>query len=356
MTPVSPRHDWSVIDIDDSHERQVRALFEHVFEQPMSPALWQWKYGGGRGVGVGALSPSGEMLAHYGGTRRDVHFFDHPLPTLQIGDVMVAAEGRAALAHKGPFGLVTEAFLERHLDSGHNAVLGFGFPSARHMRLGERLGHYAEVDPVYEISWPLLHGSAGAGGFVGSGAPKLELAAIDWIDVGTNGRLDSLWEGMRNDLRNHVVPTRNSVWWRHRFSEHPGGCYQCYWLHDPLQQSPMGAVAVRVPSSLSVQAGGVRTVELLDWISPVAEVKRVIDASKDIAISHNAPHLMGWFSGAVAARFAADDLSTRALACTAGVTVRRGSSLKSELAQNSVPSVARLQHKWWLTGGDTDFR
>ena len=63
---------WSVVDMDAGQLGEVQSLFQRVFKHTMSEGLWCWKYAGGRGVAVGARAPSGELLAHYGGTLRSV--------------------------------------------------------------------------------------------------------------------------------------------------------------------------------------------------------------------------------------------------------------------------------------------
>ena len=151
----SGRSGWRLVSVGDERAEDMSELFEKVFAQTMSPELWRWKYAGGRGMAVGALSPQGVLLAHYGGTRRDLQLGKSVYKAVQIGDVMVAAEGRSALSGKGPFGLVTEAFLDKHIKDATDTAFGFGFPSPRHMRLGQRLGHYQEVERIYELTWVL---------------------------------------------------------------------------------------------------------------------------------------------------------------------------------------------------------
>ena len=190
---------WSVVDMDAGQLGEVQSLFQRVFKHAMSESLWCWKYAGGRGVAVGARAPSGELLAHYGGTLRSVLLMGHPTLAVQIGDVMVAQEGRAALSHKGPFGMVVQAFFERHVGVGTGPALGFGFPNARHMRLGERLGHYAQVDKIFELTWPMGEHFGGSGGhLLRSGATA---KPVDWADPATALVLDTLWKGMKRDLR-----------------------------------------------------------------------------------------------------------------------------------------------------------
>jgi len=58
---------------------EVQPLFERSFEVPFSAAVWEWKYGNGRGRAVSARQ-EGELIAHYGGAPRDILFFSVTAP------------------------------------------------------------------------------------------------------------------------------------------------------------------------------------------------------------------------------------------------------------------------------------
>ena len=361
---------WSVVDIDQSQISEVQSLFQRVFKHALSERLWRWKYDQGRGAAVGARAPSGELLAHYGGTFRTVLFMGHPTLAVQIGDVMVAQEGRAALAHKGPFGMVVQAFLQRYIGSGADpelgtaAALGFGFPNARHMRLGERLGHYAQVDTLFELTWRIGAQSvkhlARNGVFSRVFRAKSRTHAMDWADPATAVVLDKLWGEMKSDLRHLAVPCRDSAWWRYRYANHPEHQYQCYLVQAPWTGRVLGALVLRRhiangSASGAHTVGGTESVwELMDWLAPATQTPAMLQAALHIVAANHGGSLMGWFSSNIRAAFSGAG-ATEHEVCSVGVTAPNENHT-FHLTRDFSPSVADLSGKWWLTGGDTDFR
>jgi len=58
---------------------------------------------------------------------------------------MVDAMGIKSLTRKGPFFSLVSIFLEQHIGYGREALLGFGFPNQKHMKIATLLGLYSEV-------------------------------------------------------------------------------------------------------------------------------------------------------------------------------------------------------------------
>lgn len=341
---------WTVVDVGTEQSGEMRALFQRVFGHSLSEGLWCWKYDGGRGVAVGARSPVGELLAHYGGTLRRVFFLGHPALAVQIGDVMVASEGRAMLSHKGPFGMVAQAFLTRNVGSERGPVLGFGFPNARHMRLGEKLAHYAQVDKMFELSWLVQGSGRGLLSLLRSG---IRVNPIDWADSSTTARLDKLWSQMQLDLHGFVLPMRDSSWWRHRYANHPEHRYLCFWVRSRWSRRTLGAVVLRVQTTADANGDNTVRWELMDWLAPLSQTTAMQRAAMGVVCSEGGTALMGWFSSSVKEQFT-DSGAVVEEVCAVGVTVPEGQVFSIE--KGFAPSVAALQGKWWLTGGDTDFR
>jgi hypothetical protein len=339
---------WAVVDIGLKQMEDMRNLFQHVFGHPLSERLWRWKYDDGRGVAVGARAPDGALLAHYGGTFRTILFFGHPALTVQVGDVMVAREGRALLSHKGPFGMVMQGFLKQHIGVGRGPVLGFGFPNARAMRLGVLLDQYVRVDTVHELSWPVEkpvnHWRQRLfGAFV---------SPVDWSDSSTAATLDTLWARMSRDLAGCIVPVRDSKWWSHRYANHPDYHYECFWVRSrwPVRRT-LGAVVLRAHQSATT-SGSVGVWELMDWLCPVADTQAMLQAAKDVVLARGGASLMGWFSSAARAQFSG---AAAQEVCAVSVTAP-SNGRDYALGREGSSSVTSLGNKWWLTSGDTDFR
>lgn len=340
---------WSVEDMRAEDVQEVRALFGRVFGHPLSDALWSWKYAENRGFGVGARSPDGELLAHYGGTLRQLYVLGHAVTAVQIGDVMVAQEGRAALSFKGPFGLAAEAFLSRHVGILDGPAMGFGFPNARHMRLGERLGHYARVDKIHELTWAL----EGKGMSDGSKA-DLCTECVDWLSDSTDSEINQLWQRMQADLVGFVVPVRNAAWMRHRYAQHPDHPYACFWVRRVLKGDVLGFFVLRARGDVLNEQGAVETWELLDWVARLGDAELVVHAARGMLAEAGAKRLMGWFSESIRQRVV-DTGATVQEACEAAVTVP-GETGGFLVADGCSLLVSDIQGIWWLTGGDTDFR
>src|SRR5690606_3695774 len=118
----------------------------------LSPELWRWKYA--QAESAATLTWRGEeLIAHYGGTPRQVRYFGEPLLAVQITDVMVKLSGRKAVGKVNPFFLSTSHFLDSFIGYDRRFLVAFGLPSLRHLKLAERMGLYAEVGRMTECVW-----------------------------------------------------------------------------------------------------------------------------------------------------------------------------------------------------------
>ncbi|NJO15278.1 MAG: GNAT family N-acetyltransferase [Thioploca sp.] len=93
---------WQVLEITSNDQAAVRTLFERVFKNQMSKALWEWKYGHERGMAMAAWK-KGRIVAHYGGVLRELCYFGVPKTGVQIADVMVDKKERGILTRHGPY-------------------------------------------------------------------------------------------------------------------------------------------------------------------------------------------------------------------------------------------------------------
>lgn len=330
------RTDWQVSDLSLPDSADVRALFESVFGSVMSAALWHWKYADGRGVAVGARAPDGALQAHCGGTRRVVLDGGQPIQAVQAGDMMVSPQGRSQLSHRGPFGLITDAFLDRHVGYDAAHLICFGFPNERHMRLGERLGIYTRMDEVLELLWPV---PTAAASWLARSRRPFGMAPLHWADPTSTDRLNRLWAVMAADLRDCVVPQRDADWWRHRYANHPEHDYRCFWVYSRWTRRTLGVVALKVGHSAQPW-------ELMDWLAPLDRAALMVQAACQVAGQAGAPAVMGWFSRRVVQQIKATQGAAQH-ACSVGLNTSR---------HRPGPGVERFLDRWWLTGGDTDFR
>lgn len=318
---------WRVGRVGPGQAAAMRTLFAEVFHNPMSEALWHWKYGDGRGTGIGVWEGE-RLIAFYGGIGMNILFFGAPQSAAQSCDVMVAPAGRATLSRRGPLFLVIATYLENQLGYGNPHLLGVGFPSARHNGPAFRLGLYGgPVGRILELSWPAARDRSSS---------EFSIRPLDL--AGTAGRTDAdaCWAAMRADLGNMIVRVRDAGTLRHRYLGHPEKTYQLFAVRQPLSGGRLGLFVLRRDAE-----GGC---ELMDLIGPLAAMPQLVAAARDAAASLGAERLFGWFVDSIQ-QFVGPDATAKDI----DVIVPAN-------AWTDGPPIASMVGKWWLTGGDTDFR
>lgn len=331
---------WHGVEVGEQDLEEVRALFAQVFGTEMAPQLWHWKYGGGRGLATGTRSDDGALLAHYGGTVRTLLMGGVPMGCVQVGDVMVAPQVRGILSRRGPFATAARRLIEGHIGTPLGFACGFGFPNERAARLGKLLGLYVPACRVLQLHWPQWQGWR-----EWVARWQWRLTPVDWSDARTDARLGALWTRLRQGLpiRDWVVPQRDAAWWRHRFANHPQGHYRCFWVHRRFSTRALGAVVLR-PGAAEGDA-----CELLDWLALPQDAPALLAAVRS-QCARCGVGTMAWLSESLAQEVlpaAALSDARSETACTAIWSVRRSPTLL-------LPDA--MGRRWWLTGGDTDFR
>jgi len=316
---------WRLGWIGERHLPQVQSLFREVFGQDLSPALWAWKYGPGKGEALGVWREN-KLVAHYGGLPRDIHLFGQRRKAVQIGDVMVAPTERGVLTRKGPFFLSAATYLEQRIGYDTPHLLGFGFPNERHMRLAERLGLYGEVDRLVEMTWP----SVPCRRSLLTRVRPLRRNEQDWAAI------DRLWTEMAADLAGAIVGVRDAAHILHRYLQHPEKQYQVMLVLNRLSNRPHGLIVLRREGERS---------ELMDVVGPLRAIPLLIATARKMAGCSGAKTLFCWITASHCAWFQAAGGTVQAL------DIRIPSSVWTP-----GPSIAELQGKWWLMSGDTDFR
>ena len=325
---MSARSRWRIAPLEFQHRSAMQALFARVFGHPMSDALWQWKYGNGRGHAIGVWNEHGQLIAHYAGFRRAVLNAGQAVDAVQIGDVMVEKTSRAInLGRRGAFFQAAARFLESYIGYGKPYLIGFGFPNARAMRVAARLGLYADTGGLSQVTWPVAVNAPPP-----LGIELREIAAVDdplWIAV------DPLWAGMRLELRDAIVGVRDADWLRHRYLAHPDRPYR---VGIAMTQSgePIGIIVLRAQ-------GGI--VEWMDVIGTTVTLPALVAQARWSAATMGGNTLMMWVSHPFAGEFArhggtATELDVR-IPCN---------------VWSPGPDASGLRDRWFLLGGDTDFR
>ena len=294
-------------------------LFEDCFRQPFDTAWWRWKYRAPRNPSL-ALVDDGRAVAHYGGMPRRLLMFGEPVPGMQVGDVMVHPQARGGLARRGAFHRLMCAFSEREVGYGRPALVGFGFPNLRALQLGEALGVYSAVDRVVELRWPALVAAATA-------LRRLESTAPD-----AAGTIERAWALMRPHLARMLAGERDSAWWLERYGGHPAAPYAT-WL---IEGERPAAVVVRQREE---------ALEWIDFVGPLDLLPVAREAARALAAAAGKPEIFAWLSSSAAALLR--DASAREVDIEVGVPT---------CVHTPGPAPETLRGRWFLFGGDTDFR
>ncbi|PSJ17241.1 GNAT family N-acetyltransferase [Nitrosomonas supralitoralis] len=322
---TTPQWRLHLLKADQQHE--MFDLFEKTFHHPMTPAVWQWKYGSHSNLGMGVWRKD-KLIAHYGGLARNILFFGQPQTAVQIADVMVDANERGILTKRGPFFLMTATFLEHYIGYGKPFLIGFGFPNERHMKIAERHGLYGEVGKMVEISWSPL-----------SKFPhwRTRLTPVTALDDGHVTQIvNDCWQQMARDLQTAVVGVRDCAYVIHRYLNHPAQHYQVVLIKNRFGGRARGVLILRHDE---------HGCEIVDIIAPLIEIPLLVLHARRLAGISGHRRVFCRITENFAACFA-----------IAGGTQQMLDIRIPASTWDAAPSIDSLRNHWWLMSGDTDFR
>jgi SAM-dependent methyltransferase len=317
---------WQVLEITSNDREAVRSLFERVFKNQMSQALWEWKYAQGRGMAMAAWK-KGQIVAHYGGVIRELWYFGVPKTGVQIADVMVDKKERGILTRHGPYFLAGATFPEYYAGYGNRILLGFGFPTTRAIRVAELLSLYAEVGKMTEIRWSTQ-----------SGWPHLwtRIRHLHFLEPAAVRELvNQLWNQMQGDFKAAIIGVRDGDYVQHRYISHPLKHYDILLVSNRFGGRPLGIVVLYREAEVC---------KLLDIIAPLNQLNTLIKQTRRIVGRWGIPTLSLW----ITENFV--DLFTQTGGEAYPLDVRIPHCIWYE-----GPPVSEVRGKWWLMGGDTDF-
>ncbi|WNL40131.1 GNAT family N-acetyltransferase [Halomonas sp. PAMB 3232] len=309
---------WATVDDTPALLR----LFERSFGATMSLDEWRWKYRFADSPGVVCVD-NGELVAFNGGMPRPVFVDGQRHRAVQMGDVMVDPAYRGILTRKGPFYRVVQAFFSDKVGETLDYRYAFGFPHARHARLGRALSLYCETDVIRAAEW--------------SPQPKRRLLTtarpLTPQDAAT---VDALWQTMREALPEVAIGERDSRWLDHRYRQVPGRNYLQWLVVERLTKRPVGICVLRQHE---------RQVELLDLVAPPKALPRVVESARHLTARLGCDTLTAWLSPSVASALAASGAQLTDTDVVVPGSQVNGKALGLE-----------VENRWWLMGGDTDFR
>lgn len=317
---------WRLRFLQNDDHPPMQALFSQTFQQEMPDKLWQWKYATENSRAIGVWRDD-KLIAHYGGIGRSILFFGKPESAVQIGDVMVDTQERGSLTRKGPFFLMASTFLEYYIGYGKRYLVGFGFPNQRAMQVAERLKLYGEVGEMVELSWrPQLR----------SPLVKTNLKVIDRATKANIKVVNQCWQKMAANLQTAIIGLRDWNYIQQRYLNHPTRSYQVILVKNRLLLNPRGVLILRYDSE---------GCEIVDIIAPLAEIPLLITQAKRLAAMNKSARLFCRITANFVNCFAHTEATEQVMSIKIPTNIWCDG-----------PTIEKLKNRWWLMGGDMDFR
>lgn len=311
------------------------ALFARCFAWSMPRAQWLWKYRDAAGqFGLGLFRDE-KLLAFYGGMPRRLEAEGKAWAGIQIGDVMVDPAIRGGLSRGGAFKAIAASFLAQTLGPAGPFDLGFGFPNHRAMRLAVKLGLYREVDQVVELSWPNADGARTQA--KAPGWPRWRRRCEPANPQELLARADAIWAAMPKAFDRSILGRRDSAFLRARYLLHPTHRYDWFALRSPLSAQVQGIAVCRKTDA--------RQLEILDLIAHPEHFPRIAEEILRLALGDSLESVFMWASRSHVHLFNDSRPTIRSIDVAVPTC---------NLLPGRFPS--RPDGRWWLTGGDTDFR
>ncbi len=314
--------------LPDDALASLQPLFESVFKHSISVALLQWKYAALRGESWVTTNAAGDAEIHCGVGFRTVLLCGEAVQAAQLMDLMAAPKARGLTRQDSPFTTLMQQILRSLPRPGNDAGVAFGFPSDRAMRLGEHLGVYREVDRMMALEFsPVPTSVAG-----------LHWRELVQIDTPVEAMLDKLWAEMARDFSTFSIGVRNAQYLKHRYLAHPEKRYTLLMVEKK-------GFWRDVPIGLAVVGPGHERRELLDVVCASKHLQDVVQTAQHwLAGGHT--EVLHFFL-------------TERFAKQMAVFAKRCETTQFRIMGNPfspAASTARLENRWWLTGGDTDYR
>jgi len=305
------------------YEKQLIALYEEVFKGAMSQEFWKWKYKDVEWRAVCALKDN-EIVAHYNGMARDILYFGKPKRAIQPCDIMVSSKARGGIKTNSPFFSTTKAWILSNLGAHKEFLLTYGFPNIRHMRLGEKMGLYAEVDKVKEITWFTKKQEASS---------DINVVLHDY-NTALDEEINTVWTNMAGEFKDHIIGLRDSQYLRQRYLNHPLHKYDTYLVYDE-QQKLLGVFVLRFEGVLAA---------LMDIIAPKEHFETIINEGVRIAHQKRKDAMRAWIPESREALFNYNNADIN----TTDIVIPTISIVKGLNPDD-------IKGKWFLMYGDTDF-
>jgi hypothetical protein len=207
--------------------------------------------------------------------------------------------------------------------------LAFGFPNQRAYKIFERLGIYQPAGQVFELSATLPH-KASANFF-------FKTEKLNQLTARNEREINQLWIKMAHALPNLIVPVKNADFFQYRYFSHPVVTYEVFVLRQRLTQHVKGVFVLKKLDA--------HQVELMDFIATPDTLELVMRGMFHEAMRAGFTRVSLWASDPV------KDLLASFFETNTKLDV-----IIPTNAHTPSPPIEEIKQKWWLVGGDTDFK
>ncbi len=205
-------------------DERVVALFNLVFEEKISPALWRHKYAENPAGGWAFLTFVGEELVSVAGWLVRRFLLDGDVfPVASMGDVMVHPAWRGRFG--GRLGSMARPLWEEIFNQA-GIIFGLGFPNPKHYLVGKRfvraqdMGNFEVGIEVFSRLWrlPTLAEIMRRLRALAQKSPALFPEMIPLSNTDHNGfkkKLEKIWEKTKSDLKVCFIKDYLYLNWRY---------------------------------------------------------------------------------------------------------------------------------------------
>ena len=338
--PSSASSPYTARLLEEKDRSAVCALFKKVFSEEMPEAFWEWKYNHPQGKGT-VVFKDDQLVAHYGGIGTNILKQGENSTAIQITDVMVDPAVRHAVRKSSPFFIAGTLFLDNFIGYKNPYLLGYGFPSDRHMRLAEMLGMYKPVGKMWELTWP---------------EPNFPTSFWQtYVQVTSENfesckrKLNEIWFDFSHQLKEGIVCKKTSAYIKRRYLDHPTNEYRVYLVMNRFMPKVKGLLVLKIDEESFNQSRGTKISDKPAMIMDVMfsnkkELPKVISLAAQQAREHGHKSLQTWCSKGFLDWWQIGSPEQKELPITTPANV-----------WTDGPSPEELKDLWWLMPGDTDY-
>jgi hypothetical protein len=208
-------------------------------------------------------------------------------------------------------------------------LLGYGFPSDRHLRLAERMGIYAPVGRMFEISWTIDEHVKGL-------SPLHRSIAVTQANFDDHKpAIEQLWNEFRQEMQDYILVQKDAAYLEHRYLRHPKHTYTILLVKTRLTGKALGLIVLKKEPE---------RILLMDFIGSFARLPVMLRLAKWQASKQEQKKLATWSGEIFVERFKDTAATSTALPITTPANI-----------WTAAPSPEELHNRWWLMPGDTDF-